>query len=50
MKQDIERGKDPDPHGMAMYQGQINYCDAGISAGSVESKSPFAGYVYRIDL
>ena len=46
----IEKGKDPDPHGMDMYQGKMYFCDAGISPGAVESKSPFAGYIYRIDL
>ena len=35
---------------MDMYQGKMYFCDAGISPGSVESKSPFAGYIYRIDL
>jgi len=46
----IDKDKDPDPHGMDMYQGKMYYCDAGISPGAVESKSPFAGYIYRIDL
>jgi hypothetical protein len=43
MKQDMERGKDPGPHGMDVYQGKIYYCDGGILPGTVESKSPFAG-------
>ncbi|MCI0418303.1 MAG: hypothetical protein L0387_29935 [Acidobacteria bacterium] len=41
---------DPDPHGMCLYQGHLYYCDAGIAPGAVDSGSPDAGYVCRIDL
>ena len=47
---EIQRGVDPDPHGMDMYQGKMYYCDAGISPGGVASTSPSAGYICRIDL
>jgi len=46
----LEKGKDPDPHGMDMYQGKMYYCDAGISPPGVASNSPHAGYICRIDL
>jgi streptogramin lyase len=46
----LEKGKDPDPHGMDMYQGKMYYCDAGISPPAVASNSPHAGYICRIDL
>jgi len=45
----LEKGKDPDPHGMDMYQGKMYYCDAGIAPPGVLSNSPGAGYIYRID-
>jgi sugar lactone lactonase YvrE len=41
---------DPDPHGMCLYQGHLYYCDAGIAPGAVDSGSPDAGYICRIDL
>lgn len=40
---------DPEPHGMCMYNGHLYYCDAGIGLGGINSKSPAAGYVCRID-
>jgi hypothetical protein len=45
----LEKGKDPDPHGMDMYQGKMYYCDAGIASPGVFSKSPGAGDICRID-
>jgi hypothetical protein len=45
----LEKGVDPDPHGMDMYQGKMYYCDAGISPPGVPSRSPMAGFIYRID-
>ena len=46
----LEKDKDPDPHGMDMYQGKLYYCDAGISPGATASHSPSAGYICRIDV
>jgi sugar lactone lactonase YvrE len=40
---------DPDPHGMCMYQGKLYYCDAGIGPGGTSNRSPWAGYICRID-
>jgi streptogramin lyase len=45
----LEKGTDPDPHGMDMYRGKMYLCDAGISPGAKESGSPLAGYIFRID-
>ncbi len=45
----IEKGVDPDPHGMDMHEGKIYYCDAGIDPPGVPSASKFAGYICRID-
>jgi hypothetical protein len=47
---EIQKGVDPDPHGMDMYHGKMYYCDAGILPGGVASTSPSAGYISRIDL
>lgn len=41
--------QDPDPHGMCLYKGHLYYCDAGISPPGVDSGSPTAGYICRID-
>lgn len=46
----INRGIDPDPHGMDMYQGKMYYCDAGIAPGGTDNKSEHAGYICRIDI
>ncbi len=46
----LTKDKDPDPHGMDMYRGKLYYCDAGIAPGGVDTKSPGAGYICRIDL
>lgn len=40
---------DPDPHGMCLREGKLYYCDAGIGPGGTANKSPWAGYVCRID-
>ncbi|MDZ4800860.1 MAG: hypothetical protein SGI92_22095 [Bryobacteraceae bacterium] len=45
----LEKGKDPDPHGMDVYQGRIYYCDAGIAPPGVPNNSPDSGYICRID-
>ena len=45
----LEKGKDPDPHGMDMYQGKMYFCDAGIAPPGLPSGSEHAGYIYRID-
>jgi sugar lactone lactonase YvrE len=42
--------RDPDPHGMCLYNGHLYYCDAGIGPGGVDTKSPAAGFICRIDL
>jgi streptogramin lyase len=38
---------DPDPHGLALHEGNLYYCDAGLTATSEGSA---AGYICRIDL
>jgi hypothetical protein len=38
---------DPDPHGLALHDGGLYYCDAGLTATSAGSA---AGYICRIDL
>ena len=45
----LEKGKDPDPHGMDMYQGKMFFSDAGIAPAGVSNNSPSAGYICRID-
>jgi hypothetical protein len=39
--------QDPDPHGLALHEGTLYYCDAGLTATSAGSA---AGYICRIDL
>jgi hypothetical protein len=41
---------DPDPHGLALHDGALYSCDAGIHPGWAENKSPTHGYIFRIDL
>lgn len=41
---------DADPHGLAMHNGVLYSCDAGIHPGWVDNVSPTRGYVFRIDL
>jgi len=45
----LEKGKDPDPHGMDIYQGRMFFSDAGIAPAGVPNNSPAAGYICRID-
>jgi sugar lactone lactonase YvrE len=41
---------DPDPHGLALHDGALYSCDAGIHPGWPENKSPTHGYIFKIDL
>ena len=41
---------DPDPHGLALHDGALYSCDAGIHPGWPDNKSPTHGYIFRIDL
>lgn len=45
----LQKGKDPDPHGMDIYQGKLIYTDAGIISGGLPVSTPSSGYIYRID-
>jgi sugar lactone lactonase YvrE len=47
---ELQKGVDPDPHGMDMYQGKMYYCDAGIAPPGIASGSPHAGYICRVEL
>jgi len=38
---------DPDPHGLALHEGSLYYCDAGLTATTAGGA---AGYICRIDL
>ena len=40
----------PDPHGLAMREGVLYTCDAGIHPGWPENKSPDSGYICRIEI
>ncbi len=40
----------PDPHGLAMKNGVLYTCDAGIHPGWKDETSPATGYVCRIEL
>jgi hypothetical protein len=39
-----------DPHGLAMHDGALISCDAGIHPGWPVNDSPTAGCIFRIDL
>jgi len=39
-----------DPHGLAMHNGKLVSCDAGIHPGWPNYDSPTAGYIFEIDL
>jgi hypothetical protein len=39
-----------DPHGLAMHNGALISCDAGIHPGWPNNDSPTAGWIFRIDL
>ena len=41
---------DPDPHGLAMLDGKLYFCDAGIHPGWERDKSPHTGWVCRVDV
>jgi hypothetical protein len=45
----LEKGTDPDPHGMDIRDGKLIYCDAGIAPPGIPSGSAGGGYIYRID-
>jgi hypothetical protein len=38
-----------DPHGLAMHEGKLIGCDAGIHPGWPNNDSPTAGWIFRID-
>lgn len=38
-----------DPHGLAMYNGALISCDAGIHPGWPNNDSPTSGWIFRID-
>jgi hypothetical protein len=40
----------PDPHGLAIHQGVMYTCDAGIHPGWPDNKSPDSGYICRVDI
>lgn len=40
---------DADPHGLALHDGVLYSCDAGIHPGWPENKSATHGYIFRID-
>lgn len=45
----LDKAKDPDPHGMDIYQGHLHYCDAGMQHPDpklIETKT--SGYICRI--
>jgi hypothetical protein len=39
-----------DPHGLAMHNGSLISCDAGIHPGWPANDSPTAGWIFRIDI
>ena len=39
-----------DPHGLAMHDGALISCDAGIHPGWPNMDSPTSGWIFRIDL
>jgi hypothetical protein len=41
---------DPDPHGLAMVNGKLYFCDAGIHPGWDRDKSPSTGWMCRVDV
>ena len=38
-----------DPHGLAIYNGKLISCDAGIHPGWPNNDSPTAGWIFQID-
>lgn len=45
---DLEPGSS-DPHGLAMHEGKLISCDAGIHPGWRNNDSPTAGWIFQID-
>jgi hypothetical protein len=45
----LEKGDDPEPHGLALHEGALYYADAGL-AGSKPSGGKYAGYICRFPL
>jgi streptogramin lyase len=45
----FDKGRDPDPHGMDMFRGQMFVSDAGIAPPGVPNNSPMAGVIYRVE-
>jgi hypothetical protein len=41
---------DPDPHGLAMVNGKLYFCDAGIHPGWDRDKSTSTGWMCRVDV
>jgi hypothetical protein len=41
---------DPDPHGLAMVNGTLYFCDAGIHPGWDRDKSASTGWMCRVDV
>jgi len=39
-----------DPHGLAMHDGKLIACDAGIHPGWPNNDSPTAGWIFQIDI
>ena len=39
-----------DPHGLAMHDGKLISCDAGIHPGWPNFDSPFSGSIFEINL
>ena len=42
----LEKGADPEPHGLCLHEGHLYYADAGL-AGSRPSGGQYAGYICR---
>jgi len=39
-----------DPHGLAMHEGRLVSCDAGIHPGWANKDSPTAGWIFEIEI
>lgn len=46
----LEKGVDPDPHGLCLHAGKLYYCDAGFPPGVSTSNDPNSGWICTIDL
>ena len=59
VRQDLETGRtleivellpgSSDPHGLAVHDGKLISCDAGIHPGWPNYDSPTAGWIFQID-